>query len=548
MRNILIALMRRAAVVLVAVLVAGLVVGEEVDIPAGPLDCNLREGVTECLAIPYAVPPVGELRLRPPQSHPVWTETRNARTVGPSCLQLAAGEFSFYNYRSEDCLTVNVWSNMSGVPGRPVMAFVHGGAFVIGGAGVPELNGTTLAGEHDVVVVTLNYRLGALGFLALEELRDEAGSGGTTGNYGFQDQQLALLWVRENIGAFGGDPERVFLFGQSAGSTSVTAHTTAPASAGLFSRIGAMSTYVSGYFTMEKSLSTGQAAVALTPCAGLSGLALTACLRDLDGQELIRSTAGCGYGISVDGVVLPELPTEAYLAGRAQRVPFMIGNTRNEATMTIAPSFGCKFGERAYPAFTQALFTPIVGAEAAHLPAVEYQPDEFPDGVRNTSSSYWALSSSYGDHAMLVPSMEFASLLESVGLSSYVYVFAHGPDESLNGCFLGAYHIVDVPYVFGYGDFTGAERQLSQTMQRQYAAFAHGNAPDPDWPAWSSKTRENWRWATGDGPTLQTSMGIGDRVKYWLTFPENIPPEEATCFALPSSTSMSSLPHQAVVQ
>ena len=180
--------------------------------------------------IPYAAPPVGPLRWQPPAPAPAWQGVRDATRIGPRCLQDPGGDPEFGRQTDEDCLTLNVWTPPMRAGGgqRPVMVWIHGGAFISGSAGIYDSR--WLATRGDMIVVTINYRLGAMGFLAHPAL----GPAGDVGNYGLADQQAALRWVRDNIAEFGGDPGKVTMAGESAGGMSVCDHLVAPESAGLF--------------------------------------------------------------------------------------------------------------------------------------------------------------------------------------------------------------------------------------------------------------------------------------------------------------------------
>ena len=178
--------------------------------------------------IPYAAPPVGPLRFRPPAQAKAWKGVRDATKPGPRCIQDPGADPEFGRQSDEDCLTLNVWTPTTTTPPKPVMVWIHGGSFT-GGSG-KIYDGQWLVERGDIIVVTINYRLGTLGFLAHPGL----GPPGDVGNYGLQDQQAALRWVRDNIANFGGDPEKVTVAGESAGGMSVCDHLVAPGSQGLF--------------------------------------------------------------------------------------------------------------------------------------------------------------------------------------------------------------------------------------------------------------------------------------------------------------------------
>jgi para-nitrobenzyl esterase len=225
-----------AIILFLITLPIGVIAGEKkpdvVQLDSGPISGKVEDGVHVFLGIPYAAPPIGELRWKPPQEIASWTQVRNSTDFGPSCpqpKQQDTGKFS------EDCLYLNVWTTAEKPEKRlPVMVWIHGGAFNFGSASQPEYNGKNLA-KKGVVVVTINYRLGPLGFLVHPLLSKESAHG-TSGNYGLLDQIAALKWVQKNIAAFGGNPDRVTIFGQSAGSRSVSLLMMSPLSAGLFHR------------------------------------------------------------------------------------------------------------------------------------------------------------------------------------------------------------------------------------------------------------------------------------------------------------------------
>jgi len=203
-----------------------------VQLDSGPIIGKVEDGVSIFLGIPYAAPPVGKLRWKPPQKIASWTQLRNSTVFGPSCPQPDQQDTSKF---SEDCLYLNVWTTAKNPDERlPVMVWIHGGAFNFGSGSLPEYDGKNLS-KKGVVVVNINYRLGPFGFLVHPLLSRESAHD-TSGNYGLLDQIAALKWVQKNIESFGGDPDRVTIFGQSAGSRSVTLLMISPLSAGLFHR------------------------------------------------------------------------------------------------------------------------------------------------------------------------------------------------------------------------------------------------------------------------------------------------------------------------
>jgi para-nitrobenzyl esterase len=283
-------------------------------------------GVRAFRGIPFAQPPVGELRWRPPQPAGRWEGVRAASKFGPRCMQHPV--FGDMNFRSEgmseDCLYLNVWTPAkSAKEGLPVLVYFYGGGFVAGDGSEPRYDGEGLA-RRGVVAVTLNYRLGLFGFLAHPELSKESPRR-ASGNYGLLDQAAALRWVRENIAAFGGDPRRVTVAGESAGSASVSAQMASPLSKGLIA--GAIGESGSVLSTM-RAVPLAQAEADGVKFAGEVGAASLAALRALPAERLMEATSRRPFGrfpIAVDGYFFAEPPHETYAAGRQARVPLLVG-------------------------------------------------------------------------------------------------------------------------------------------------------------------------------------------------------------------------------
>ncbi len=309
--------------------------GAVVQTDAGVVIGLQTKGVAEFLGIPYAAPPLGDLRFRPPQPHAPWSAPLQAKQFGSPCPQtdrLGSGS------TNEDCLFLNVFAPLRDGDGqkagdRPVMVFIHGGSFSAGNGGVtpggPDYTGTQIARQGGVVVVTMNYRLSLLGFLPAKALE----SGGTSGNYGIEDQQMALKWVRDNIARFGGNPHDVTIFGQSAGGISVLYHLVSPGSAGLFQRaiIESSDDGATVPLAVGEQLYSG---VVTSLCGQASDVA--ACLRDVPVQTFLDLEQGGVNGAPIiDGVVVPDLPTKLFASGMFNRVPVIAGTTGNEGTYFI---------------------------------------------------------------------------------------------------------------------------------------------------------------------------------------------------------------------
>jgi len=292
-------------------------------------------GVCAWKGIPYAAPPVGDLRWKKTQPPLPRSAVLEATQVGMSCPQkeeITSGGKSIGF--SEDCLFLNIWSPKNQDNGKlsPVMVYFHGGGFQQGSGGYTMYDGKYLAGQKDVVLVTVNYRIGALGFLALPELRQEDPDG-STGNYGILDQIQALKWLKANIKNFGGDPNRIMIFGQSAGGMSVCVLMVSPLSEGLFERAVSMSGPCELFFTMEEGFEQGKE---FAERVGCSGDRVLDCLRSKPADALVVKSGnrllnlGVTYAPHIDGYVLPDFPIKLIKQGKYHRVPFMVGNTKEE--------------------------------------------------------------------------------------------------------------------------------------------------------------------------------------------------------------------------
>jgi para-nitrobenzyl esterase len=307
---------------------------------SGPVQGELRNDIAVFQGLPFAAPPVGALRWQAPQAPAAWTAVRDATRPGASCMQKTGKSLEGGGdpgRLDEDCLYLNVFARQSAAGAKlPVMVWIHGGALLFGAGGLPIYDGSALA-ARGAVVVTLNYRLGALGFFAHSAL-DRQLPGGPV-NFGLLDQIAALRWVQQNIAAFGGDPARVTVFGQSAGAQSVLALMASPLASNLFSAAIAQSPYGIPSSTRAKALTAGSA---MASAAGLPGA--SAALADLKAVSAERLVALDGKGMSlapgfvVGDAAVPMPILQAFQQGRESPVPLIIGNNSNDAS--VALSFG----------------------------------------------------------------------------------------------------------------------------------------------------------------------------------------------------------------
>lgn len=464
-----------------------------VALDSGQIRGTVQDGVGAFLGIPYAAPPVGELRWKPPQKPASWTNVREAPAFGPACPQGGPLEAA----SSEDCLYLNVWTPARQPGARlPVMVWLHGGGFNFGAASQPEYVGRNLAGQG-VVVVTVNYRLGPLGYLVHPALAAESPKG-MAGNYGLLDQVEALRWVRRNIAAFGGDPDTVTIFGQSAGSRSVSLLTLSPLCAGLFHRAIAQSggpiigsEYLTPAFNgdFEAVSRMGRELSGRLGCANAPDE--LACLRARPALDVVRA-ADCKTGLFEDGLffapvfdgqALPQNPAAAYAAGSERRVPMIVGSTGNEGTSYLRGERGLTVAK--YRAFLAARF----GVQADEALAV------FP--VSNDADVPSAIDRFITVAVNAQPARLMARALEHAGSTAYLYRFTRTPDTA-RARELGAFHGVDLAYVFGNMNeadgYTAADKELSRQVMAYWVNFARTGDPNgpglPPWPAYRAASDE----------------------------------------------------------
>jgi para-nitrobenzyl esterase len=445
----------------------------ELRVQQGPLVGHSTAGdVREFLGIPFAEPPVGPLRWARPVPKLPWTEPRVARDFGPRCPQ-ASNHGLLDQRESEDCLYLNVWAPAR-AQGAAVMLWIHGGGNRDGTASDFFTSGALLAERYGVIVVTLNYRLGVLGFLAHAELA----------NQGLWDQQLGMRWTQENIAAFGGDPERITIFGESAGSSDVCLQLAAPSSRGLFARAISES---GGCTTRRKSLAAGERdAAQLAEQLGCSAQSVLSCLRSAEVPDLFAAAdaltaEGVGFGPVVDGDFTPDEPRALYDRGEIAHVPYMLGSNADEGSAFTLDAASLA-DDAQYMAALRRL-----GADPDELRAL-YPPSNF---SRAQNPYQAAFARAWGDARMVCSTHDVARRAEHAGLPVFMYNFdmsMDGPD----GVF-GAAHAFEIGFVFGTIPMITAEQKaVSDRMQQHWTRFAETGDPNvPDlqtWPTFEQAT------------------------------------------------------------
>ncbi len=460
---------------------------------SGPVVGAEAAGVAAFKGVPFAAPPVGDLRWRAPQAPKAWTQPLQAKAYGPDCMQKPfPGDAAPLGVTpAEDCLYVNVWTPKAALEApkakKPVMVWIYGGGFVNGGSSPAVYSGDRFA-RDGVVLVSFNYRVGRFGFFAHPALTAAKADGGLLGNYALLDQIAALKWVRDNIAAFGGDPSNVTVFGESAGGMSIHALLTSPLAKGLFQKAIIQSGGGRPRLLPTLPLKAGQgersaeaAGKAFAVKAGVTGddAAALAALRALPADAVVdglnMATSGVptwGGGPMIDGAILPREPLASYEAGAWSKMPVMVGATGAD---------GFFFGgtpDQVYAPFGDKRPT----AEAL------YNPDgQSPIGVYGWKAA--------GDRMFIEPARKIARTLSAQGAPVYEFRFSYVA-ESQRGQWWGAPHATEIPFVFDTVDarygaaLTPADAAAAKAAHAYWIAFAKTGVPSapgaPAWPAFQT--------------------------------------------------------------
>ncbi len=438
-------------------------------------------GVMSFKGIPFAAPPVGDLRWKEPQRAPDWAGVRPADAFGPSPMQPMPRPFGVYTQEflipaqpvSEDCLYLNVWTGAKAPSERrPVIVWIYGGGFGTGGSNVPIYDGEALA-ARGVVFVSINYRVGVFGFFAHPELTKESPNK-ASGHYALMDQLAALQWVKRNIAIFGGDPDNVTVAGQSAGAMSISALAGSPLARGLFRRViaesGSLLVREGAFRTVERAAAE-QSGLAMMNAAGAKSLAE---LRARPAEVILEALRGRFFPV-VDGYVLPETVPDLYADGPPLEIDLLTGWNADE-TRGAAPVSAAVYREQLRSRF---------GADA--LAVLRQYPAEN-EGEAGVSQRAFSRDETFG-----VAGFKWAMLQARAGRRAYVYSFERKPPARGDYVRYGAFHTAEVPYALGTLAFLqnrpleAIDRTLSNQMMAYWVNFARTGDPNgPDLPRWNT--------------------------------------------------------------
>nr|XP_056701645.1 acetylcholinesterase-like [Euleptes europaea] len=467
--------------------------------------------VTAFLGIPYAEPPVGSLRFQKPLPHKPWNHILQATSFGNSCYQQSLGTLSYEIYLesdstlplAEDCLFLNIWVPHPR-PSAPasVLVWIHGGGFFSGSG---ALDRSFLAATENIIVASMNYRLSALGFLSLPP--------DAPGNIGFWDQHLALSWLKENMAAFGGDPTRITLGGQSAGAASVGFHLLSPVSQDLF----AQATLQSGasispwaWVSPEQAQVRGETLGQILGCSGNSNRIIVSCLQRKNPEEIMLKLPILSQKILIDtvfvpttdGEFLPDAPRKLLDAKSFPVKPVLTGFTSTEGSLFLSASApGFSLYNNSLINHQQLLEGLRLLLPEASDSAIKMADVAYTDGGHGEAQYRNALVKASGDYLFLCPVAVVAHEMAEAGSPVFAYSFSHRPSFiSAVPDWIGVPHCAELPYVFGDPlsgaggniTYTPAEVELSQRVMRYWGEFVKTGFPDGEkgrsWPVYSGES------------------------------------------------------------
>ncbi|XP_074142610.1 cocaine esterase-like isoform X1 [Sminthopsis crassicaudata] len=489
---------------------------------------TLGKGVNVFLGIPFARPPTGSLRFSPPQPPEPWSDVRDASIYPPTCLQdivvleklmmFLKVDFPIIA-TSEDCLYLNIYvpDHAKEGAGLPVMVWIHGGGLLFGSASMYD--GSILSAFQNMVVVTIQYRLGILGFLS-------TGDEYATGNWGYLDQVAALRWVQENIAHFGGDPDCVTIFGESAGGMSVSSHVLSPMSKGLFHR----AIMQSGVAILPGLISSNSESILrhianLSACENYSSAVIVECLRNKTKREILAISKLFKIipGV-VDGKFFPKHPEDLLASGKFHHVPSIIGVNNDEYGWIIPVSLGIsKFKEEmSRESIQEILLNPLMGIPPE---IVNIMMDKYLRNTEDPKELRAQFQEMMADLVFVIPALKVAKYQQSPTSPVYFYEFQHRPSifKGIKPDYVKADHGDELRFVFGaplLGGATEEEKLLSENIMTYWANFARNGDPNGAgllyWPSYN-QSEEYLQLG------LHMSVGRGlkaEKMEFWV---KNLP-------------------------
>jgi para-nitrobenzyl esterase len=484
----------------------------------GPVRGDTEAGVLVFRGVRFAAPPIGRLRFHPPAPPTSWTAVQPALDFAPACPQQVGTDPTENNnsVMAEDCLAVNLWTPGVDHKNRPVMVFIHGGAFIEGSARNTWYDGASLAKRGDAVVVTLQYRLGALGFLELAEIAGDEFA--QTGNLGILDQIAALRWIQRNVAQFGGNPNNVTIFGESVGATSVGILMVAPGARGLFHKAVLESNSAARVGNdLPRAKELARSFMKVAGANNVEDLQKLNFLQIRNAQEKLFETVfgDSSFGPTWDGVVVPESPIKMIRSGRGASVPVLLGTNLDEirfwSTIEHLPL------ETKPPTLLERQLAAIVGPKAQEVIA-----------------TYRKADSNYGDAVIhletdLLFRMTSIRMAEAISdrQPTYMYLFTYRSTSPVTN--FDSAHSMELPFVFGVIDeldaiaFTGRDshrQTLMEQMQEAWINFARTGDPNhpglPKWPRYEANSRATMELGI-------TSRAVNDPQSAQRAAWENIP-------------------------
>ncbi|KAM9039452.1 cholinesterase [Sarcophilus harrisii] len=501
--------------------------------------------VTAFLGIPYGEPPIGQLRFRKPCPRSKWSYIWNATKYSNSCYQNIDDSFPGFpgsemwnpnTELSEDCLYLNVWVPTPKPKNATVMVWIYGGGFQSGTSSLHVYDGKFLARVERVIVVSMNYRLGALGFLALP------GNPEAPGNMGLFDQQLALQWVQENIATFGGNSKSITLFGESAGAAAVSFHILSPKSHPLFTRAILQSGSANAPWAIMPPLEAKNRTLDLAKslsCFRGNETELIKCLRNKNPQEILGyvnpslssgSLLKSNFCPTVDGDFLTDMPDNLIQRGHFKQTQLLVGVNKDEGTYFLvygAPGFSkdnsSMISQKQFQEGITEFFPGVneLGVEAIQFHYTGWSDEQYPENFRDVMDDV------VGDYNFICPILEFTKKFSELGNNAFFYFFEHRSSKTPWPEWMGVMHGYEIEFVFGLPlerrvNYTKAEEILSRSIMKNWASFAKYGNPNGTqnngtrWPIFGA-TEQKYITLNTESPKIHAKLRA-QQCRFWKTF------------------------------